>query len=100
MSSILDFLRKYVENTLELKRNYKAVFDLKSPAARIVLADLREFGGPDLLEGCGAPVDPIALGVKIGREQVVKRIFEMMNITETDINNAIIRGERNGTDEY
>lgn len=102
MNAVISFfLKKRVKHSLDLKRQYKAVFDLTKPQVQTVMADLREFCDPDLLEGAGAPIDPIALGVKIGREQVTKRIFEMLNISEQDINNAIIRGENyNGTDEY
>lgn len=102
MNNILSaFLKKRVKHTLELKRQYKAVFDFEKTPVQTVMADLREFASPDLLEGLSSPIDPIALGVKIGREQVLKRIFEMLNISPEDINNAIIRGENNdANDEY
>ena len=90
MSILARFLRRRVKNTLELKKNYKVVFDLKKTEVKNVMADLREFCSPDLLEGCGTPVDPVVLGVRIGREQVIKRIFEMLHIDQQDINNAII----------
>lgn len=96
---ISKFLSK-LKNSLELKRMYQQTFDLKKDCARYVLADIRDFCSPDIVAGTGNPIDPIALGIKIGREQVAKRIFEKLKINEIDIDNSILRGENYERTDY
>lgn len=57
--------------------------------ARIVLADLKRFARmPDAPVATGPTgIDPIATGIRIGRQEVVNRILSMTLIDETSFLN-------------
>lgn len=79
---------------------YRALFQpggLSSPAAHIVLSDLRTFcraaSTPAVVSQVNGTIDPIATGIAIGRLEVWQRITQNLHLSDADLYKLVDQDE-------
>jgi len=100
--SFVDRIRKVV---FRRRSAYRALFtpgNSLSPAADIVLSDLRKFcratTTPVAISPVTQTVDPIATGIAIGRLEVWHRIAQNIQLTDADLYRLVTQ-DQDGTDD-
>ena len=98
MSELIDRIRRVV---LRRRGAYRALFKpggAVSPAAALVLADLRKFCRATVSTTIVSPVtrtvDPIASAQAEGRREVFNRIAGMIHVTDEDLYKMMDREEQ------
>ena len=91
---MLDAIRERIDRIMGLRLAYRRMFigprEELTPDGQTVLADLKRFarhGKPPVEYGADGHHDPMRTGIRIGRQEVVQRLVEMLHLDDATLVN-------------
>ena len=93
---VMDAMRQRI---FRKRMAYRALFNVDTPAAYIVMSDLRTFcratSTPAIVSLTTQNIDPIATGIAIGRLEVWHRIAQNIHLSDADLYKLVDNNQEN-----